>query len=329
VPLVGNTVGGAISTIGSTVNSTTDTVVQIAGSQVDLDKINALINQLADLRNTLATLNGLTMNDILTTGPATAVGSLQKVSGTVTATGSSQVVNVDAVKLANPVLAGLLKTVTGMDFTNKALVTVDGIRAAANVALDGKAPAVASADGHLVDVMVLGQKITTDTLLPPGTSCTVSIPGKSTCGAIAGLPVQIPDTTNPVLGTLLTLTLTRGAAQIPASNSVTQGAAKIVTLEVSVDLNLSQFAAVAKQLPALPISLGSALNGTARLVDVQFGVASAEASLNPAVTCQVACQPRQSPPNTGSNELILGILAVALVAGGLGIGAKQFAFGKN
>jgi hypothetical protein len=219
-----------------------------------------------------------------------------------------------------------------MDVSGMSLVTVDGIRANASVSLDGKNPANAVADGHLVDVKVLGKVVSTDTLLAPGTSCTISVPGKSTCGNIAGAPVTIPDTTNGLVSNLLTVTLTRGAPQYAATNGIATGAAKIVTLEVKVDVNLDQVNAVAKQIPALPLSLPVSLSkaaGPQTLVDTQFGVAAAEASINPAVTCQLGCQPAVRPPSTGNNTLPLAILAIALVAGGLGIGVRQWRLGQR
>jgi hypothetical protein len=158
------------------------------------------------------------------------------------------------------------------------------------------------------------------------------VPGKSTCGNIAGVPVTIPDTTNGVVSNVLTVTLTRGAPQYAATNGVATGAAKIVTLEVKVDVNLDQVNAVASKLPALPLSLPVGLNKTAgaqTILDAQFGVAAAEASINPAVTCQLNCQPAVRPPSTGNNTLPLLILAVALVAGGLGIGARQYRLSRS
>ncbi|MHB8507437.1 MAG: hypothetical protein ACYDGR_02155 [Candidatus Dormibacteria bacterium] len=325
-PVVGPSLVGPLGQVTGTVNGATSTVITAGTHTVDLSKVDQAIQQVLSLRNALANLNGLTMNDILSTGPSTALGSLQRVNDQVQATGSSQVAHVDAVKMVNPVIAGLLKQVTGQDLLNQPLVTIDGIRANASVALDGKSAPVTSAAGHLVDVMVLGQKVTTDDLLAPGTSCSISVPGKSTC---AGITSVIPDTTNGLVSNLLTVTLTRGAAVYPSTNGVTSAAAKIVTLEVAVDLNLSQLSAVTSKLPALPLSLGAAANGSARLVDLQLGVAAAELSLNPALTCQINCQPKVTPPSTGNNVLILGILALAMAAAGAGIGIRQSRFGKN
>jgi hypothetical protein len=326
IPLVGNTAKDALGTLTGTVNSTTSQVVTIGGQTVDLTKINDLINQIAALRSSLSALDGLQMNDIVQSGAATAAGTLQRQGDKVQATGSSQAGRIDAVKMTNPVLANALKQVTGQDFTGMALVTVDGIAANASVVLDGHSPANVAADGHLVDVKVLGHVVSTDALLAPGTSCTISVPGKSTCGAIAGAPVSIPDTTNGLVSNLLTITLTRGAAQFASTNSITTGAAKIVTLEVKVDVNLDQVTAVAKQIPALPLSLPVSLSGKSgaqTLLDAQFGAAAAEASLNPAVACQLGCQTPVRPPSTGNEVLPLALLAVFLLAGAVGIFVQQ------
>jgi hypothetical protein len=326
VPLAGGTAADALGKITAPVNSATSQVVTIANQQVDLTKVNELINQLAALRGSLSALDGLQMNDIISSGAATATGTLQRQGDKVVATGSSTAGRIDAVKLTNKVITDALHTVTGKDFSNMSLVTVDGIAGNASVTLDGHNPANVAADGHLVDVKVLDQVVTTDTLLAPGTSCTVSVPGKSTCGAIGGAPVSIPDTTNGLVSNLLTITLTRGAAQYASTNSITTGAAKIVTLEVKVDVNLDQVNAVAKQIPALPLSLPVSLSGKGgaqTLVDAQLGAASAEASLNPAVACQLGCQTPVRPPSTGNEVLPLAILAIFLVAGAVGITVQQ------
>ncbi|HEV3232150.1 MAG TPA: hypothetical protein VG245_07835 [Candidatus Dormibacteraeota bacterium] len=354
VPVAGGVVVGALGTVTSTVNNTTDAVVKTGTKTVDLTKVDQLVQQIANMRNSMAALNGLQMNDIIGTGPSTALGSIVREGNVVKANGFSQAVRIDAVKLNNPVLAKELNTVlalipanvldtvksttgSSLDLTGSSLVTVEGIKASANVALDGVNQQVAAAEGHLASVSVLGIKVLdTDTALAPGTSCTVSLPGKTTCaGSLAALN-NIPSVPSLAgIGSLITVTLTRGAAVIPSTNSITSAAAKIVTLEVKVDLNLAAINAIvnstglSQTLGGLPLSLGGAANGTANLADVQLGVASAEASLNPAVTCQVACQPRQIPPSTGNSVLPLAILALALVAAGAGLSVRQARLGRN
>src|SRR5207244_4990832 len=62
VPVLGPAVVGVLGTVTSTTNNVTDVVVHTAsGAPVDLTKIDQLIQQLANLRNSMASLNGLTM----------------------------------------------------------------------------------------------------------------------------------------------------------------------------------------------------------------------------------------------------------------------------
>jgi hypothetical protein len=283
------------------------------------------------------------MNDIVNTGPSTALGTLKRDGDQVKASGYSQVVHLDAVRVNDPALASLLQTVTGQDFSNQALATVEGIQANADVALDGKSKGVETANGTLARVVVLGHAIDTNSVLSPGTSCTVSIPGRSTCGGSLSA-INIPDVTGGAVGSLLTVTLTRGIYSPSANNSPTFGEAKIVTLEVTANLNLPALEKLAATVPAAAQVLGLVTghagiaglatvglgDGSQPLLDAQFGVAAASVSLN---TSQSAInppgQPAVPPPNTGNDVLPLALLALALLAGGIGMSLRKGRFQRG
>lgn len=360
---VGNSVGvGAVTgTIGNLVFPTVNGAVNSAGSTVlntvDLNKVNALISQVAGILGLLDGLNGLQLNDIVAAGPANSSSTLQRL-GSVKAAGLSAVADVDVLKVTNPQLASLLKTVTGHDVTSLAHVGV--IKGSASVVLDGTNKAVQQANGQISDIRVLGftldqltgGAVNLDKLLPPGTSCTIAVPGKSTC---QGIPLNVPDVlglvggvTGTVTGgqSLLSINFTRGAGVLDPTANETHGSASITTLEISVDLNCGLVNDLAKSLlgntsisapvnmtlgvcgvgintPTAPTGMVTGAHSgqvlyarNARLVDTALGVATATLSTTPVST---PGQPLQPPPTTGNNLLILAALGAALVAAGVGV----------
>jgi hypothetical protein len=355
VPVAGPVAVGVLGTVTSTVNNTTHAVVNTTSGTLDLSKVDQVIQQMTNLRAALANLNGLEMNDIVRSGQATAFGNLQRVGDQAKADGTSQAVNLQAVNLDDPALANLLNTLFAsspvkVDFLNQPLVQVQGISAGAHVALDGahapsqnaSDPAYAFAEGNLAEIDVLGMpiinKTTLDSVLPPGTSCVLNIPGKSTC---ALLPTAIQDLLNvnlPVIGNtpILSLTLSRGAQVLPSTNGISQAAASIVTLEAKLDLNLSALSSIAQSATGtlaaltLPVAVtpGAAFNPTgANILDAEFGVASAFVSTNPAQTYinnpPGSNPPGVRPPSTGNDVLPLAILALALMGAGAGLTVRQ------
>ena len=353
-PVINNAVG----TAGTTVKG------------VDLSAVNALI---ANLTTTLSGIDGLQLNDIIGNNGANAVSSLSRTGDVVTANGIGAVAHVDVVKINDPQLQAILNTVAGTLSTEPGnameLASVDGIKATANVSLDGVHPATQSANGSLVDVKLLGRSlksyvpaaagsVSLDDILPAGTTCTINIPGASTCH---GLKVEVPSTqvlTDALakqgvsVPSLLTVTLTRGLGVVDASNSTQYGRADITVLQVTSDINCAALSKITSALDSVQSTLSSALNlhvaacglgltggntaganalalhtatspntaGTAHLVSASFGVAHAEVGLD-TLHNTTFTTPGPTPPNTGNDLFLLAGLSVAAAAAGLGLQA--------
>jgi hypothetical protein len=279
-------VGGVLNPVTGQVyplvNGTVGTVTTTANS-VDLAKVNSLINQVTGLIDTLNGIAGLQLNDIVGNNGGNAISSLSRTGDSVTANGLGQVAHVDVVKINDPTLKGLL---------GEELASVDGIKATARVTLDGVHPAQQSANGTLVDVKLLGhslsyyaaragQTVALDDILPAGTTCTVNIPGTSTCHGIQlnvvpsaissqlqGLEDTLTGTLNSTLATagvkpLLTVTLARGLGVVDQSSSAKYGRADITVLQVNTDLNCGTINKVASLL-------GSAQSALAQTLDLHL-----------------------------------------------------------
>ncbi|MGI8608292.1 MAG: hypothetical protein ACR2MY_03540 [Candidatus Dormibacteria bacterium] len=261
-PIINNTVGTASTTVQG----------------VDLSAVNTLIG---NLTATLSGIDGLQLNDIIGNNGANAVSSLKRSGSVVTASGLGEVAHVDVVKINDAQLQGILNTVAGRASAEPGnaleIASVDGVKATANVSLDGVHPATQSANGSLVDVKVLGrslksyaatagQNVSLDDILPAGTTCTVNIPGSSTCHGIA---LQVPSTKGledalsargVKVPTLLNVTLTRGLGVVDPSNSTKYGRADITVLQVTSDINCSALNQITSALSGVQSSLASALD---------------------------------------------------------------------
>ncbi|HEY8740467.1 MAG TPA: hypothetical protein VIN56_07740 [Candidatus Dormibacteraeota bacterium] len=266
--------GGATDTLFPLINGTAGTAGVTVENNVNLDSVNALINQVSGLIDTLNGIAGLQLNDIVGNNGANAVSGLSRTGDSVTANGLGQVAHVDVVKINDPILKGLLGT---------ELASIDGIKAATTVTLDGVHPAQQSANGTLLDVKLLGHSLTyyaaqagqtvaLDDILPPGTSCTVNVPGPSTChgiklnivpSAVSGTLQTLEDTLNAAgagLQPLLTVNLTRGLGVVDQSGSTKYGRADITVLQVNTDINCATVQQVAALVSGVQSTLASTLD---------------------------------------------------------------------
>lgn len=346
---VATKVGGIVlptiqTTTGQTLQSVTSKV-----TSVDLTSINGNLAAIQNLLNQLEGMSGLNLADIVDNQSDTARASLQRTSTGVSATGQSAVVDLSAVKLnAGPLATAFNQISTVASKANLSLaptlLEVQGVSAQAAVTLDGVHPAQESASGNLASISVLGQKIlgsaqdvasgkalaSLDTYLPAGGQCVITVPAvqvmKCTNGAALNLGVALPVPTSLSSALnglpLATITLTRGVFTQEANPAVTSGASHITTLEATVDLAsgstlLSVQKALGLNLLAAPAS-GTQAAKTTHAVDLQLGIASANAALTPN-----SANFGPTPPKTGSEIVPLGILALALLAGGIGIGVRQ------
>ncbi|MDQ6747512.1 MAG: hypothetical protein M3010_05325, partial [Candidatus Dormibacteraeota bacterium] len=219
---------------------------------VDLNAVNALVNRISGLVDTLNGLSGLQLNDIVGNNGSNAVSSLSRTGDSVTANGLGQVAHVDVLKINDTHLQQLLGTTE--------LASVDGIKATTAVSLDGVHNANQSANGTLVDVRLLGKSLTTyaaaagqtvalDDILPPGTTCSIKLPGASTChgiqlkvvpSAVSAQLQTLEDTLSSAgagISPLLTVNLTRGLGVVDQSGSARYGRADITVLQVNTDIN--------------------------------------------------------------------------------------------
>jgi hypothetical protein len=365
-----------------TLNGTVGTVTTTAGN-VDLSAVNDLVNLVSAEIGLLDGLNGLSLNDVIGNNGSNAISALKRDGATVTASGGSTVTHVDVVKINNKALQDLLGTVTnrlpggGSVASVSELASIDNIKATAHVTLDGVTTADQHATGSLTDIKLLGRSLESyvngtsaalpvstgvghlslDDILPAGSSCTINIPGTSTCH---GLPITVP--TVPAVQTaldaagvksLVTVVLTRGIEVLDATASKTHGSASITTLQLTADLNCGAVPSIAHIMPSIPVALtlsvcGTGVQGAAspltgaaganaaaahtagttgsvHLVNLAMGVASAQLSTSPTLDnpgCSIGCV---LPPNTGNDFLILAALAVAAMAAGVGIQAWKAA----
>jgi hypothetical protein len=341
---VGTIVGGTLSTITGTANAALGVVVNNLNSAYNtlVATINGLLNSLTGLG-----LGTLSLNDLLNTGPSTALGTvLRKSDGTVQANAIGDLANVKVLQLTNPNLVNVLQAIPGASGLglnlSSALLTLNAVHGTSNVSLDGTNPSKQSATGTIADISVLGKSLTAlsglniDTILPPGTTCVISIPG-GVSGTGCAIPAVIPGKT-PVDG-LITITLARGL-NVNSTGPIKNGTAGIVTLEVSANVACSKVSALTGignlgvltlcgSAPAVtPPATAShaaaaprAASGSMQLVDVQLGVANSAASLEQNTigsTCTQNCTPVRVP-NTGSSVWMLGVLAALLVLAGAGI----------
>ena len=352
IPGVGGLLGGTLQTVVSAVTP----AVQTAINQVNA-AYASLVSALTSAFSALGLINNLQLNDLLGTGPSTALTTTSRdlSAGVVSSNGLSEVDSTQVLKLTNPVLVSLLTALNASSGANldltKSLVSLDVVKGTAAATADGSSTHQ-TASGQLVGLKVLGQDlaakagISLDSLLPPGTVCTIQIPGTITCPGLAGNAAQAAlNAVDAVLGNipalngLLTITLTRGATVDSAGPDLQHAAASIVTLEVNAAINcslvpqLSTINGLASQLPLVNLTLcpsagpnaaaantrgsraTSAPAGSTSLVDVQMGQADAAVSL-----VQGAILPGSpTPPNTGNNMLILAAFGLILAAAGIGI----------
>jgi hypothetical protein len=341
---VGTILGGTITTITGTANAALGTVVNQLNT--------AYATLVTNLNNLLTSLTGLglgtlSLNDLLSTGPSTALGTVSRVDdGTVQANAVGDLANVKVLELNNPNLVKVLKAIPGTSGlgldTSKALLTLDAVHGRSNVTLDGTNPSKQTASGTIADISVLGKSLKSlsgldiDSIIPPGTTCVISVPG-GVSGVGCAIPAVVPGGT-PVDG-LVTITLARGA-NVNSTGPVKNGTAGIVTLEVTAGVDCSKVpglsgignlgvvtlcgSASPAAGPALASRAAAAPHVAAnsmQLVDFQLGVANSAASLEPnsiGSTCTQNCTPVHVP-NTGSPVWMLAVLAALLVLGGAGL----------
>ncbi|MGB2939429.1 MAG: hypothetical protein WBD38_03905 [Candidatus Dormiibacterota bacterium] len=339
---VGTVLGGTITTITGQANALLATVITTLNSAYNtlVAAINGVLTGLTGLG-----LGTLSLNDLLSTGPSTALATvLRKSDGTVQANAIGDLANVKVLQLTNVNLLSVLKAIPGIGSLglslDKALLTLDAVHGTSNVTLDGTNPSKQSATGTIADISILGQSLKAlsglniDAILPPGTTCVISIPG-GVSGTACAIPAVLPALPGTPLDGLITITLARGAT-VNSTGPIKNGTAGIVTLEVSANVDCSKVPGLSNLgiLGALtlcgspPAAAGAraaaaprAATGNMQLLDIQLGVANSAASLEPSTlgaSCTQNCNPVQVP-NTGSSEWLLGIIAALLVLAGAGI----------
>ncbi|MFN2462515.1 MAG: hypothetical protein ABR573_01265 [Candidatus Dormibacteria bacterium] len=292
---VTNQVFTALNPVVATVTGTASTTL----TSTDLSAVNTLINALNGVIDALSGLNGVSLNSLVADNGANAVSNVSrgKSSPDVTASSVGQVAHVSVLHLNDSLLTQLLVSSGLLQGTE--LVSVDAIKATANVTLGSHKTQTAT--GTLGDVKVLGKSLTSyvpsingkdvsmDALLPEGTTCTINLPGKSSCN---NYPLDIvPAAVSDALGslqstlgnsipvpTLLTVTLRRGAPVYDTSGNDKVGSAAITVLDVAASLNCDAVGKIAGMLPT-----GSALSSS---VDLHF--AACGAGLNPAAQANTA-----------------------------------------
>ncbi|MFY9614212.1 MAG: hypothetical protein WAT58_02330 [Candidatus Dormiibacterota bacterium] len=339
---VGTVLGGTITTITGQANALLATVITTLNSAYNtlVAAINGVLTGLTGLG-----LGTLSLNDLLSTGPSTALATvLRKSDGTVQGNAIGDLANVKVLQLTNVNLLSVLKAIPGIGSLglslDKALLTLDAVHGTSNVTLDGTNPSKQSATGTIADISILGQSLKAlsglniDAILPPGTTCVISIPG-GVSGTACAIPAVLPALPGTPLDGLITITLARGAT-VNSTGPIKNGTAGIVTLEVSANVDCSKVPGLSNLgiLGALtlcgspPAAAGAraaaaprAATGNMQLLDIQLGVANSAASLEPSTlgaSCTQNCNPVQVP-NTGSSEWLLGIIAALLVLAGAGI----------
>jgi hypothetical protein len=340
---VGTILGGTINTILTLVNAALAAVLGPLNTAYNtlVTTVNGLLTSLTGLG-----LGTLSLNDLLSTGPSTALATvLRKSDGTVQANAIGDLANVKVLQLTNPNLLNVLKAIPGIGSLglslDKALLTLDAVHGTSNVTLDGTNPSKQSATGTIADISILGQSLKAlsglniDAILPPGTTCVMSIPG-GVSGTGCAIPAVLPALPGTPLDGLITITLARGAT-VNSTGPVKNGTAGIVTLEVSANVDCSKVPGLSNLgiLGALTLcgsppaaaqgaraaAAPRAATGNMQLLDIQVGVANSAASLEPSTlgaSCTQNCNPVQVP-NTGSSEWLLGIIGALLVLAGAGI----------
>jgi hypothetical protein len=319
-------VGGVVSTITGNVfpvvNGTVGTVSSGVEGNVDLNKVNELINSISLLRSLLGGLDGLQLNDIVGNNGANALSGLSRTDDKVTANGLGNVAHVDVVKVNDPHLKALLGMIGAADLTE--LASIDGVKGTASVTLDGVHPATQSANGSLVDIRLLGrslsyyaalagQTVTLDDILPAGTTCQVNIPGTSTCHGIkllvpvTGKLAAVNNLTDK-LPTLLNVTLSRGLGVVDQAASTKYGRADITTLQLTTDLNCGAVKPIADALSSVQSSLDLGLT----LAACGVGVGNASPTALAAARTAGAQQPRATDATVAAAKAHLVSLSLGV-----------------
>ena len=326
-------VNGAVGNVDSSVSSTLKTT--------DITKVNDLIKSLNSIIDLLSGLNGLQLNDIIGNNGDNALSTLGRSQDAVVANGIGQVAHVDVLKLKGGMLADLLTNNVPSAVTSNvpggplafptSLVSVDGIKATANVSLDGANAPKQSANGTLLDVKVLGRSLSSltpgqlalDNILGAGTSCTINIPGKSTCRGIdlnftpAMVSSQLDDIqtkTGQAIPTLLTVNLTRGAGVVDPTNNVKYGRADITVLQVTSNVNCGAVSQLTNALGAASSTLTGAekqLAGELNLHLAACGLGITDGAANPAAAHTATAKAKPNATSAGVAPLVNVSLGVA------------------
>ncbi|GAC1327597.1 MAG: hypothetical protein NVSMB17_01870 [Candidatus Dormibacteria bacterium] len=305
--LVFPVVNGVVGTINSTVTTALTTT--------DLTQVNSLLKLINAQIDLLGGLNGLQLNDLVGNNGANALSTVGRTADAVTANGIGQVAHVDVVKINDPTLKSLL---------GSELLSVDGIKATASVTLDGVNPARQTTSGTLLDVKVAGHslteltagKVALDDILPAGTSCTINVPGASTCHGIQLVvpPAQVSDAlgtlqgalgTNIAVPTLVNVTLTRGIGVVDQANSAKYGRADIAVLQATSDINCDAVSKLAGMLQSTQSLLASNLN--LHLAACGLGITDASPNAAPAARKSNASVATNATGNVHLINVSLGV----------------------
>ena len=330
VPVVGSTVGGLTGTVFPVINGQVGSIKSTVGTTLkttDLTAVNTLISALNSVLDLLSGMNGLVLNDIVGNNGANALSTLGRSNDAVVANGLGQVAHVSVLKINGGALATLLSGV-GSGVVPTELVSVDGIKATANVSLDGASAPKQSANGTLVDIKVLGKslsdlsggKVALDDILKPGTSCSINIPGKSTCngidlitqaGALLDSVQALSPQALPALPTLLSVTLTRGAGVVDQSNNVKYGRADITVLQVTSTINCDTVSKLTDVLGANKAILTDQLKSLAQTLDLNVAACGLGVTDAPAASAANRAKASVATNATGNQPLVNVALGVA------------------
>lgn len=255
-------IGGACSVTSNASQAATTLTTSLSQLQQALTTLNGLLANLGPLNTILAALPSLQLNGLIQTSGLTSTALSQPLNNGVNVLSTTKLVDLQVLPLSGT-LANLLSATAGT-----ALLEVKGVTAHAGALVNGVDATPPSGDSGLTEIDVLGKPvITTDSLIPQGTSKTISVPTP--------------------LGTL-SLVVSRGVPQV-VNNSVAHKTIDVAAL--NIQLNWTPTGTNAQS----PLPL---LGPGGSIVDLCAGCVQVDAAMTPlGVSSAVPVNP--SLPKTG------------------------------
>jgi hypothetical protein len=206
---LGTTIGGACASATSNASQAVTTLTtSLSQLQQVLGNLNGILANLGPLNNVLAALPSLQLNGLIQTSGLTSTALSQPLNNGVNVLSTTKLVDLQVLPLSGT-LANLLQATAGT-----ALLEVKGVTAHAGAFVNGVDATPPSGDSGLTEIDVLGKPvITTDSLIPQGTSKTISVPTP--------------------LGTLA-LVVSRGVPQV-VNNSVAHKTIDVAALDIQLN----------------------------------------------------------------------------------------------